>query len=279
MGKSVKLEQTLPTPRLRQASATRAAARMSERDQTLMMAGALLVGKAKRERDEIEDLVLIKRLHETGGYKHIVAEHGTGDGEAWPEFCKLIGWRRQTLDEHLRALNEYGPNVMGLLLEAGVPQVGIRALLTAPEDLRQEMAAKGEAITADDVRQVLDMATAAQGRAERADARAAEVLKEQQKTERALARRTETLAKTAEDLKDTKAELRRAKTGQKIANPTDAAQKMERARALIAQALNVAGMVDVRAAPQEAARFAAACYDDGHRLIAMFAEVNAAISD
>ncbi len=264
-----KLEQVTP----------RTAARMSERDQTLMMAGALLVSKARRERDEVEDLVLIKRLHETSAYKHLVAEHGEGDGKPWNEFCALIGWRRQTLDERLRALDIFGENVMGLLIEAGVPHVGIRALLTAPEDLRQEMAAKGEAITADDVRQVLDMATAAQGRAEREEARAEQERKEREKTERALARRTETLAKTAEDLKDTKAELKRAKTGQGITNPTDAAQKLERARALIAQALNVAGMVDVRGAPQEAARFAAACYDDGHRLIAMFAEVNAAISD
>lgn len=220
-------------------------AKYDERDQALLAAGGLMMSNARRQRDEVEDLILIQRIKESGAYRQIVAESdAAGDGEAWEEYCKLIGYRRASLNERLTALRELGPEVMGAISQAGLPQVGVRALLEAPDAMKAELKAKGDSITAEDLRAAIDMASAAHDRADRAQAQAEKERKRAEKAEKDARERAEKLADMGQSLRDAQAEAKLLREGKKNQNVEDIRSKVSLIEKKLEQVANIIGDCD-----------------------------------
>lgn len=247
MAQTPKLTQRTSGTPVKQAEVVTGGEALGARDAALMQAGALLMGNARRQRDEVEDLVLIRRLHETGGYRQIVAA-ADAEGYPWRAFCGLIGWREKTLNERLKALDTFGPEVMGLMVKSGVPQVGIRALLAAPDELQSAFKARGKGeVTVADLETVFDQIAATQAKADNARKTADTERKARARAEKELAKKAEKLTYTLEDLWDANAKVRRLEEGRKIRNVVDVERNMEVVSRALDQMLNIIGETDVSA--------------------------------
>ena len=216
--------------------------------QVLMAAGALQAGKARRERWEIEDLILLGRIKESGGYVQALELAGLDtNGRAWDTYCRLIGWREKTLNEKLAALREFGVEVMRSIAAARIPHVGIKALLDAPGELREELRVKRGALTTEDLRSVLDRVEAAHARADRERARAEQKQAELDKTSKELDKTKDKLIEAQQDARDAGARLKVIEQQKKVTNAREIARMMDGARKDIENACGKIGLVNVNA--------------------------------
>ena len=211
------------------------------RDVTLMRAGGLLLAGARRQRDEMEDLTLIAQIKETGEYKQIVAEQGV-DGEPWEAFCRLLGRDRKSVDTSLKIMRQLGAPTLALARQAGLPDVGLRALLAAPEDVQAELREGG--MTPGDLRALAEHLRAAHERADKERERAVAAANEAADLKARLEKRNHTLAKTTEDLRDAQAELKLLKSGHKVTELAEVEKRLVVAKRALDQAQNAIGQVD-----------------------------------
>ena len=183
---------------------------LSPRDLAVLEMGALVYADGELKRNEVEFLLRVQSMKVRGEYARIVPPEARRDGEGpWDALCRVFGIRRKTLDERLRALRELGEGAMRAIVAAGLPHVGIKALLAAPGDLKAELRGKGEngSLTADDLRGILDHVDAAHDRAERAQARAEKEKKRAEKAETEAAKAKDKLIEARQDARDARAEL------------------------------------------------------------------------
>ncbi len=221
------------------------------RDVTLMRAGGLLLAAARRNRDEVEDLVLIQEIKDSGEYRQIVEEHGA-EGEPWEAFCRLIGRDRKTLNGQLAAVRQLGPGTMTLARKAGLPDVGLRALLSSPDEVQAELRKSGGAMTPEDLRALADSLRAAHERADRERERAEAARHEADDLKTRLERRNNTLAKMTEDLRDAQAELKLLKDGTRVTELAEVEKRLTVVKRALDQAQNALGQIDWTVHPRAA---------------------------
>jgi len=131
------LAQRMPEPRI--AGAATGA----------MKVGFLLRGAFDRATSEVQDIVRIKEMIDTGEYKAIVADAMKGmpalaKMEPVDAFLRLLRTSRETYDRRLKEIDLLGPDAVETLRQMHIPYRDIRMLGNASPEVRRQAKALAE---------------------------------------------------------------------------------------------------------------------------------------